>query len=50
MTAQARTSSNSKRQTHSLVRKDVTKDYDRKCSVGKKLQAVSLKGLVAKTN
>jgi hypothetical protein len=26
------------------------KDYNRKCSVGKKLLVVSLKGLVAKTN
>jgi hypothetical protein len=26
------------------------KDYDRKCSVEKKLLTVSLKGLVAKTN
>jgi hypothetical protein len=26
------------------------KDYDRRCSVGKKILAVGLKGLVAKTN
>jgi hypothetical protein len=50
MTALARTSRNCKRHTHPLVREDVTKDYHRKGSIGKKLQVVSLKGLVAKTN
>jgi hypothetical protein len=35
MTALARISSNCKRQTHHLVREDVNKGYNRKCSVGK---------------
>jgi hypothetical protein len=50
MTALAGTSSNCKLQTHPLVREDVHKDYNRKCSVGKEYCVVSLKGLVAKTN
>jgi hypothetical protein len=45
----ARTSSNCKRQTHSPVRVDVTKDYHRKCSV-EKLLVVSLEELVGKAN
>jgi hypothetical protein len=50
MTALVRASQrNCKRQTHSLVREDVTKDYHKKCSV-EKILVVSLKGLVAKTN
>jgi hypothetical protein len=44
--ALARASSNCKQQTHPLVRED----YDRRCSIEKKILAVSLKGLSAKTN
>jgi hypothetical protein len=50
MTALVRTSSNCKRQTHTLIREDVRKDYNRKGSVEKRMLAVSLKGFVAKTN
>jgi hypothetical protein len=47
----ARISTNCKRQTHLLVREDVTTDYHKKFSVEKKRVLVeSLKGLVAKTN
>jgi hypothetical protein len=49
ITALATTSSNSKRQTHPLVRQDLHKDYERKYSVEKML-VVSLEGLGAKMN
>jgi hypothetical protein len=50
MNTLARASSICKCQTHPLVREDVYKDYDRRCSFEKKILAVSLKGLGAKTN
>jgi hypothetical protein len=46
----ARASSNYKCQNHLLVREDVTWDYDRKCAIEKRILAVNLKGLGAKTN
>jgi hypothetical protein len=49
VTALVRDSSNCKRQTHPLVREDVTKDYHRKFSV-EIILVVIVKGLVAKTN
>jgi hypothetical protein len=50
MTALVRAVSSCKRQTHPLVKRMLRKDYDRKCSVEKKLLVVILKRLVAETN
>jgi hypothetical protein len=50
LTALARTSSNCKRQTHPLVREDITQGLELQVFIWKiKLLVVSLKGLVAKT-
>jgi hypothetical protein len=50
MNALERASSNCKWQTHPLVREDVIQELDRRSSIEKKIRAVSLKGLRAKTN
>jgi hypothetical protein len=50
MTAMTRASSNCKLQTHLLVRENIIKDYDRRCSFENKILTMGLKGLRAKKN